>query len=178
LVEVMSLDGGEPAEPGDPGTIVATPFGPFRETTLLLRYDTQDVARALPEDLTCSLRDLPGISKPLGRLPLSVQHDGGWTFQREVLEALEASDVVPLPTRYGFRRAPGGVAVEVFTRSQDQPAKDAIAVSLEKHGVPLRELKLVDDPGLLRHPLPVRGDLREITFEQGVQDPPRVRGGT
>jgi phenylacetate-coenzyme A ligase PaaK-like adenylate-forming protein len=171
LVEVQSLEGNGAARPGEPGTIVATPFSPYRVTTPLLRYDTQDVVRALPDGLSCSLGHLPAISKPLGRLPLSVQHDGGWTFQRDILEAVEGLDAVPLPTRFGFWRVPGGVAVELYTRSVERGVKDAVATALEEHGVPLRELELVDDPRRLRKPLPVRADLREISFELAEQHP-------
>jgi phenylacetate-coenzyme A ligase PaaK-like adenylate-forming protein len=171
LLEVKSLEGDGAAGPGEPGTIVATPFAPYRVTTPLLRYDTQDVVRALPDGLSCSLRDLPAVTKPLGRLPLSVQHDAGWTFQRDVMEAVEGFDAVPLPTRFGFWRVPGGVAVELFARTLTRPAKDAVAAALEEHGVPLRELHVVDDPRRLRKPIPVRGDLREISFELAQEHP-------
>lgn len=176
LVEVKSLQGARPAGPGEPGTIVATPFAPFRETTLLVRYDTEDVVRALPSTPSCSLRNLPGISKPLGRLPLSVQHDEGWTFQREVIEALDRSEAVPLPARYSFWRVSDGVAVEVLTRSLEPSVKSSLAAALEGHGVPLRELHLVDDPRRLRQPLPVRADLRDGSFEGGVARSSQVRG--
>src|SRR5919202_4312041 len=45
LVEVVSLDGPRQAEPGEPGTLVVTPFAPYRTTTVVLRYDTADVVR-------------------------------------------------------------------------------------------------------------------------------------
>jgi phenylacetate-coenzyme A ligase PaaK-like adenylate-forming protein len=168
LLELESLEGDGPPGAGEPGTIIATPFGPYRETTLLLRYDTQDVAHALPGSLTCELAHLPGITRPVGRLPLSVKHDDGWTFQRQVLEAVEHFEDVPLPTRFGFWAASGGVAVELRTRTATPSFKDAIASALEEQGVPLRELQLVDDPALLQHPLPVRADLREVSFEQSA----------
>ena len=45
LLEVLDPETRRPAGPGEVGTLVATPFPPFRETTILLRYDTQDVVR-------------------------------------------------------------------------------------------------------------------------------------
>src|SRR5215212_9003983 len=48
LLEVLDPDTGEPAAPGAIGALVATPFAPFRETTLLLRYATEDLVRTLP----------------------------------------------------------------------------------------------------------------------------------
>ena len=121
LVEVERLDGSGPAAPGEPGTVVATPSPPYRETTLLLRYNTEDVVRPLPGPLTCSMAGFPATSPLLGKQRLSVQHDAGWTLVRDVAEALEAVDAVPLPARYGFWPVPGGVGVEVVTRS-DGPA--------------------------------------------------------
>jgi hypothetical protein len=168
LLELESLERDGPPAPGEPGTIVATPFGPYRETTLLLRYDTQDVAYALHESPGCELAHLPGITRPVGRLPLSVKHDGGWTFQRQVLEAVERFGEVPLPTRFGFWGEAGGVAVELCTRADTPSLKDAIATALEEQGVPLRELRLVDDPALVQRPLPVRADLREVSFKQSA----------
>ena len=99
LIEVKPLEGTVPAQAGEAGTLVVTLFPPYRETTLLLRYDTQDVVRVLPAELSCSLNPLPATSNLLGKRSLSVRHDQGWTFPREVAEALEAVEAVPLPAR-------------------------------------------------------------------------------
>src|SRR5207237_731660 len=79
-------------------------------------------------------------------------------------EALEARPEVPLPARCGFWAADGGVAVEVRARDCDPTTRSRIARSLEEHGVPLRELYLVEQPAALRRPLPLRCDLRELSF--------------
>jgi hypothetical protein len=42
-----------------------------------------------------------------GTLRLSVQHNTGWTFPRDVLESVPEG---PLPARAGFLAVPGGVA--------------------------------------------------------------------
>jgi phenylacetate-coenzyme A ligase PaaK-like adenylate-forming protein len=169
LVEVLDLETGAPAGPGQAGTIVATPFRPYRETTILLRYDTRDVVRALPEPPTCALRHRPATGVLEGKLSLAARHDEGWTFPRQVLEALEALDEVPLPARCGFWAVPGGVAVEVVTRHADRPAaRRAIERALGERGVPVRDLRLVSDRSGLRHPLPLRGDLCEATFDTAV----------
>jgi phenylacetate-CoA ligase len=164
LMEVIGLNGDQPTQPGDPGTLVLTPFPPFRETTILLRYDTEDVVRAVQGPLTCSHRHIPAVSRILGKLKLSVRHDRGWTFPRQILEALEAVRAIPLPARCRFWAVPGGVAVEVFTR-QITPAVHAnVAASLESHGVALQELFLRSEPEGLHTTLPRRGDLRELGF--------------
>jgi hypothetical protein len=144
--------------------MVVTPFPPYRETTLLLRYDTQDVVRVLEVDPTCTLHILPAVSNVQGKLRLSVQHEDGWTYPRDLIEALEAVEEVPLPARCGFWAVPGGVAVEVAARGDRTIAKRKIASALEKRGVPLRELHLREDKSQLIHPYPWRGDLRESSF--------------
>ena len=169
LVEVLDLEAGAPAGPGQAGTIVATPFPPYRQTTILLRYDTRDVVRALPEPPACALRHRPATGVLQGKLSLSARHDEGWTFPRQVLEALEALDEVPLPARCGFWAVPGGVVVEVVTRHGDQPAaRRAIERALGERGVPVCVLRLVSDRSSLTRPLPLRGDLREATFGPSV----------
>jgi phenylacetate-CoA ligase len=161
LQEVHNPDTGAAAAPGEAGSLVATPFPPFRDTTILLRYDTEDMVRALAETLSCELRHLPATSDVLGKRRLSVRHEGGWTFPRGVLEAL---DEVPLPARCGFWAVPGGVAVEACVRASTPRARAAVERSLGEWGVPLRELHLVEDARELRHPLPIRCDLKEASF--------------
>lgn len=164
LVEVCKPGTCEPAAPGEAGTLVVTPFPPYRDTTLLLRYDTQDVVRVLEEAPGCTLRNLPAVSNVQGKLRLSIHHEIGWTYPRDVIEALEAADEVPLPARCGFWSVPGGVAVEVVASGDRAIAERKIASALEEHGVPLRELHLLEDKSQLTHPYPWRGDLRETSF--------------
>jgi hypothetical protein len=105
-----------------------------------------------------------------GKLRLGIRHDQGWTFPRDVLEALEAVAEVPLPARCGFWAAPGGVAVEVVAQPDAPGLRRAIERSLEERGVPLQELHLVDDRSRLRRPLPLRCDLREAVFHPPMDD--------
>jgi hypothetical protein len=72
------------------------------------------------------------------------------TAPRDVAEALEAVDAVPLPARYALR---DGVRVEV---AAPQSARRAIEHSLAAHGVPLRELAVVDR---VESPIPLRRDI-------------------
>jgi phenylacetate-CoA ligase len=45
FVEVLDPESEAPSRPSQVGTIVATPLPPYRGTTLLLRYDTEDAVR-------------------------------------------------------------------------------------------------------------------------------------
>jgi hypothetical protein len=164
LMEMVGLEDRNAVHLGEAGTIVATPFAPYRQTTILLRYDTEDVARPVAGPLDCELREFPATTRLLGKRRLSVRHDDGWTFPRQMMEALEALECVPLPARFGFWPVPGGVAVEVVVRSSDPVTRRAVGEALESQAVPVRKLHIVEDRSELRHPLPMRCDLREQTF--------------
>ena len=45
MLEVIDPETETPAGSGQAGTLVATPLPPYREATMLLRYDTQDMVR-------------------------------------------------------------------------------------------------------------------------------------
>ena len=143
---------------------MATPLPPYRDTTILLRYDTQDVARSLAGPLGCELRDRPATGPLLGKLRLAVRHEDGYAFPRDILEALEEEENVPLPARYGLWAVEGGVGVEAVTRPSGPGVHRSIAARLEERGVPVRELRLVEHPSDLRRPVPLRCDLKEISF--------------
>ena len=152
-LEVLDPETGAPARPGEVGTLVGTPFAPYRDATVVLRYDTEDLVPVVGGPLACPQRHLPATGDLLGKRRLAVRHANGWTTPRDVLEPLEGLDDVPLPARCGFTAVPGGVAVEVVVRQQTSTVRRAVANSLEERNVPLRELRLVDDPGELRHSL-------------------------
>ena len=98
------------------------------------------------------------------------RQEDGWTFPRDVLEALECLDGVPLPARCGFWDVPDGVAVEVAVRNDTARTRRSIEASLEVWGVPVVELRLVRDRSELQQPLPLRCDLREISFGAAQQN--------
>jgi phenylacetate-CoA ligase len=169
LIEIQSLDGTGPAAPGEPGAVIATPSPPYRETTLLLRYNTEDVVRPIAGPLNCPMAGFPATTRLLGKQRLSVRHDAGWTLVRDVAEALEAVEAVPLPARYGFWPVPGGVAVEVVSRSDGPAPRGEIEDSLAAHGVPVRTLRLCADRDQLSRPLPLRCDLKETSFARPAE---------
>lgn len=164
LIEVMRIDGSGAAGPGELGTIVATPFPPYRDTTILLRYDTGDLVRTLSEEPSCALASTPATSAVLGKRALAVEHPHGWTTTRQVLEALEDVVAVPLPARCSLAALADGVEVQVVCRSDTRAVCAAIADSLEGRGVPLRRLRVHTDRSELVDPLPLRCDLREARF--------------
>ena len=85
---------------------------------LLIRLYTATgrvMVRPIAGPLSCSLSHLPATTNLLGKRRLSAQYENGWTFPRDVMEALEAVAEIPLPARFGFWAVPRGVAVEVVT---------------------------------------------------------------
>src|SRR5699024_11089594 len=101
---------------------------------------------------------------------LALRHDQGWTYPRAVVEALDAVDDVPLPARWSCWAVPQVVADEVVVRVERRSTYRKVEESLIAHGVPLQSLHLVYSPQRLRHPFPLRCDLRELDFA-----PPKAR---
>jgi acyl-CoA synthetase (AMP-forming)/AMP-acid ligase II len=164
LMEVIDPVTGLPAKPGEVGTLVLTPFAPYRESVVLLRYDTQDLVQVLDKNCTCSLKHLPATTHLLGKRRLCVRHKDGWTCPRHVLEAIEGIDELPLPARCGYWAEGNGVAVEIALPEGAQTMRSQIGGALEVNGVPVHSLHLVTNAAELQHPLPWRGDLREASF--------------
>jgi phenylacetate-coenzyme A ligase PaaK-like adenylate-forming protein len=164
LIEVLDPDSGDAVPPGAVGNLVATPFPPYRQTTPVLRFDTEDMVRQLEPGLSCRWRDLPATSNILGKRRLAIRHRGGWTTQRDVLEALETLDIIPLPARCALRASGPGVMVEVLARETSSAARAVIGDGLQAAGIPVEDLRVVDSGAALRDALPLRADLQELSF--------------
>jgi phenylacetate-CoA ligase len=102
LTEVVDLDTGEPAAPGALGTLVITPYFPYRDCTPVFRYDTRDVARCLPDGpLRCELAAIPATSLILGKADHLLRLDGRDAVTgRQFIEAIESLAAEPWPARY------------------------------------------------------------------------------
>jgi phenylacetate-coenzyme A ligase PaaK-like adenylate-forming protein len=100
--ELVDLDTGEPAAPGALGTLVITPYFPYRDCTPVFRYDTRDVARCLPDaPLRCELAGIPATSQILGKADQLLRLPGGEAVTpRQLIEAIEALPAGPWPARY------------------------------------------------------------------------------
>jgi len=102
LTELVDLDTGEPAAPGALGTLVITPYFPYRDCMPVFRYDTRDVARCLPDaPLRCELAGIPATSQILGKADQLLRLAGGEVVTpRKLIEAIEALPAEPWPARY------------------------------------------------------------------------------
>jgi phenylacetate-coenzyme A ligase PaaK-like adenylate-forming protein len=164
LMEVINPDTGQPARPGEAGSLVLTPFLPFREATVILRYDTGDMVRTLVDPCECTLSHRPATGPLLGKKRFCLRTEDGWFGPRDILEVLEPNCEVPLPVRCGLWATADGLGVEVVVQEVSTMLRQQIAEQLQSAGIPVSTLKLVTDPTQLVHPLPWRGDLHEQSF--------------
>ncbi|HUN36828.1 MAG TPA: AMP-binding protein [Trebonia sp.] len=103
LTELIDLDTGDkPAAPGALGTLVLTPYFPYRDCMPVFRYDTRDVARCLPDEpLHCELAGVPATSQILGKADHLLRLPGGEVVTtRQLIEAIESLPAEPWPARY------------------------------------------------------------------------------
>jgi phenylacetate-coenzyme A ligase PaaK-like adenylate-forming protein len=101
-IEVLDLETDEPAATGALGTVVITPYFPYRECMPVFRYDTRDVVRRLPDEaLSCELAAVPATSPVLGKTN-HLLHLGPARVvtPRELIDAIEALPGAPWPARY------------------------------------------------------------------------------
>jgi len=166
LTELVDLDTGEPAAPGALGTLVITPYFPYRDCMPVFRYDTRDVARRLPEgQLRCELAAIPATSHIEGKANQLLQIPGGEIVTpRQLVEAIEALPSEPWPARYRACVAEGTGRIRLTLPAsaiagygEAETRRHFAAAGLDT------DLDIVgdDQAAALRH---TRSDLHETTF--------------
>jgi phenylacetate-CoA ligase len=164
LTELVDLDTGEPAAPGALGTLVITPFFPYRDCTPVFRYDTRDVARCLPDTpLRCELAGVPATSQILGKADHLLRIPGGEVVtSRQLIEAIESLPAEPWPARYRAVARDGRIrltlpASAIAGYGEAEARRHFAAAGLDT------DLDIVgnDQAASLRH---TRSDMHEATF--------------
>jgi phenylacetate-CoA ligase len=154
IVEVLDLETGKPAAPGQPGEIVATIFDPAYP---LLRFATGDIGMLAPVATCPCLRTAPKLAGLVGRVGDAVKVKGMFIRGAEIEKALKA---FPAVARFQA----------VVTREQHQ---DHLAYVIE-----LAERASADEALLsriaeaLREAVKVRGEVRVApagTLPQGAK---------
>jgi phenylacetate-CoA ligase len=173
LVEVLALDTGEPAAPGQLGTVVITPYYPYRECMPVFRYDTRDVVRRLPDaPLECELAAVPATSAVLGKADGLLYPTPGAppVTTRTVVEALESLPTHAWPARFRASIVDGRIVLTVPEATVDGYGVAAARAHLAEHGldVDLRTVRIADPRSLRR----VRADLIETTFAEDLVPQP------
>ncbi len=168
LTEVLDLETGAPAAPGALGTLVITPFFPYRDCMPVFRYDTRDVVRCLPDsELGCELAGISATSQVLGKSDDLLRLGTEVITPRQLVEAIEALPTAPWPARYRaavpatrdgrIQLTLPATAISGFGEAE---ARRQLAAAL---GGPDVDLVIVADdlaPSLRR----TRSDLHETTF--------------
>jgi phenylacetate-coenzyme A ligase PaaK-like adenylate-forming protein len=174
-VEMLDPETFEPAGPGEIAVLVVTPYVPYRDCTLLLRYVTGDLVRVLDAPPTCDFASMPASSAILGR------YSGRLSLAaptRAVLELLEAERAIPLPVRYCLVEDVRGPLLHVAV---PHPSAALSSRLEERAGVLLPSLAgivLHGDVSELPTPVPVRADLREHSFETAGRSRTLIRAAS
>lgn len=155
LVEVLDPVTYAPTAPGEVGTLVITPFLPYREATMVLRMATGDLVRVLAAPPSCELAAQPATSPLLGRVT-QVAPGRSTLHQRDLLELLDPEPALPQPVRYGLQPADDGFDLHVLGPEDDPALVQRIEVRAAQRGlavrkvVPHRSLDEVPDPQFVR----------------------------
>jgi len=174
LIELLDLETGEPAAPGALGTLVMTPYFPYRDCMPVFRYDTRDVARCLPDEpLSCELAGIPATSQVLGKAGDLLRPRPGAAdvvTPRQLVDAIEALPTEPWPARYRASAADGRIRLILPAAAIAGYGEAAARRDFRERGLAADLVVVPDDQALsLRH---TRSDLRETTFAT----PPALTG--
>jgi phenylacetate-CoA ligase len=164
LTELVDLDTGEPAAPGALGTLVITPYFPFRDCTPVFRYDTRDVARCLPDTpLRCELASVPATSLILGKADHLLRIPGREVVtSRQFIEAVESLPAEPWPARYRAAACDGRIRLTLPASAIAGCGKAEAVRHFAAAGLDVDLDFVGDDQAVsLRH---TRSDMRETTF--------------
>jgi phenylacetate-coenzyme A ligase PaaK-like adenylate-forming protein len=162
--ELLDLETGEPAEPGAIGTLVLTPYFPYRDCMPVFRYDTRDVARRLPDEpLTCDSAATPAIGQILGKADHLLRLGPGEVIApRQLVEAIEALPTSPWPARYRAEVRDGRLRLTLPAAALDGYGEAAARRHLAAAGLDADLAIVPDDQATsLRR---TRSDLHEATF--------------
>ncbi len=164
FVEVIDLETGEPAAPGELGSVVITPYYPYRECMPVLRYDTRDVVRRLPDvALTCELAGVPGTSRILGKADHLLRLGERVVTGRDLVEVVEGLPAQPWPARFGVELKGTQLQLRLPRSVHDSTSAGDVRDRFAELGLDLDVATIVDDSHASRL-RPLRADLLETTF--------------
>lgn len=165
LVEVIDLETGTPAEPGTLGTLVVTPYYPYRECMPVFRYDTRDVVRCLPDTpLTCDLARIPATSIIMGKRDNVLRTSKRVVTLKDLVEVYETLPSEPWPARFSARVIDDHIEMVLPEQILKNITKEDVERHFRQADIDLSVADYVaseQDAFKLR---PLRADLLETTF--------------
>ncbi|HEY1350218.1 MAG TPA: AMP-binding protein [Ktedonobacteraceae bacterium] len=166
FVEVIDPESGLPAASGEPGSLVITPYYPYRECMPVFRYDTRDIVRnLLDEPLTCDLAGTSATSNILGKASNLLRVQEQWVTTRDLVEVYEALPSHPWPARFSARAVGDHIEMVVSEEALDQGVTRAqIERRYQERGLDVRIVDCVTHEQDLIQLRPLRADLLETTF--------------
>jgi phenylacetate-CoA ligase len=164
LTELLDLETGQPAEPGALGTLVITPYFPYRDCAPVFRYDTRDVARCLAgQVLDCELAGVPATSLVLAKAEHLLRLETGEVVTpRQLTEAIEALPTEPWPARYRAEADGGRVRLTLPESAVAGYGEAAARTHFADAGLDTALTIIGDDQAATLRS--TRSDLRETTF--------------
>jgi phenylacetate-coenzyme A ligase PaaK-like adenylate-forming protein len=169
--EVLHPATGDPAAPGELGTLVVTPYYPYRECLPVFRYDTRDLVRmpghrdATQAAPSCEIAAIPAVSQILGKARDLRFTRAGPVTPRDLVEVLEAVPGLRWPVRYSAEVHADRLWVTVAGDGLDAgELADRLAAAGIDADVRIEQL----DPDAARALRPLRCDLVEQPFHRPV----------
>jgi len=167
FVEVVDFRTGTPVGPGQLGTVVITPYYPYRECMPVFRYDTRDIVRRLPDaPLTCELAGVPATSRILGKADHVLRVGDEVVTLRDLVEVVEDLPGQPWPARFGASVGGGGLQLRLPGDVLATASPAELRRRLAARGVDVDVATVGDDRAGV-HLRPLRADLLETTFAGG-----------
>jgi phenylacetate-coenzyme A ligase PaaK-like adenylate-forming protein len=165
--EVRNLQTGEAALPGEVGTLVVTPYYPYRTCMPVFRYETGDVVKPLPvaPTPTCELAHLPATSHIEGKAAHLLWFEGQAVTERAIVEAVESLPSQPWPARFRACVGPQGLELELPICALEGLSTGEALAHLQRAGIPVQVIRGVP-PEQARSLRRLRADLEEPSWEE------------
>lgn len=178
-VEVVDPSTGAPAGPGELGTLVVTPYFPYRECMPVLRYDTRDLVSVPPAgEAPCELAAIPAVSHILGKAGDLLATASGPVTPRDLVEVLDALPGARWPVRFAAAEAGGRVRVTVPADHVGGLSGGEIADRFAGHGIDAEVVVAAMAEADAQRLRPLRCDLVEQTFTRSERRVPALVGGS
>lgn len=169
FVEIIDLETGKPAAPGRLGTVVVTPYYPYRECMPVFRYDTRDVVRALSASpLTCELAGVPATSRILGKADHLLHVREQVVTLRDLVEVYEALPSQPWPARFNAWIEDDHIELMVPEEALIDVTREEVERRFREVGIAVHVANCVVREEDMKQLRSLRADLLENTFAARV----------